>query len=184
MTGADGPGESASPARVSGPALPARWPRQSFLELGALPSAVPCARLHAIAVVREWGMGILADAAQLVVSELMTNAVRVSSARPAGASAGLPAVGLRLSADQRQLLVEVSDNDPSPPVPAGVDPERDGGRGLLLVASASAQWGYYYPAPQPGRPASQELYHAAPASGGWAEGAATGKTVWALLPAP
>ena|ERR1035438_767306 len=33
----------------------ARWPCQSFLELGALPGAAPCARLHARQVLWEWG---------------------------------------------------------------------------------------------------------------------------------
>jgi hypothetical protein len=31
------------------------WPLRSGLELGALPSAVPCARLHARQVTWEWG---------------------------------------------------------------------------------------------------------------------------------
>ena len=34
--------------------LTGRWPLRSFLELGALPSAVPCARLHARQVLWEW----------------------------------------------------------------------------------------------------------------------------------
>ncbi len=32
-----------------------RWPLRSFLELGALPSAVPCARLHTRHLLWEWG---------------------------------------------------------------------------------------------------------------------------------
>jgi hypothetical protein len=48
------------------------WPFQSYLELGALPSAVPCARLHARQVLYEWRLADLADA-ELVVSELVTN---------------------------------------------------------------------------------------------------------------
>ncbi len=45
----------------------------SFLELGALPSAVPCARIHARQVVWEWGLGALTEAVELVVSELVTS---------------------------------------------------------------------------------------------------------------
>jgi hypothetical protein len=33
----------------------ASWPLRSHLELGALSSAVPCARLHAKHVLWEWG---------------------------------------------------------------------------------------------------------------------------------
>jgi len=39
-----------------------QWPLQSFLELGALPGAVPCARLHARHVLWEWGLASLPTA--------------------------------------------------------------------------------------------------------------------------
>ena len=57
----------------------ADWPRQSFLELAALPSAVPCARLHAREVLWEWRQGSQAEEAELLVSELVTNAVQASA---------------------------------------------------------------------------------------------------------
>jgi hypothetical protein len=53
------------------------WPLRSFLELGALPSAVPCARLHTRAVLWEWGLRP-GEQAELVVSEIITNAVQAS----------------------------------------------------------------------------------------------------------
>ena len=46
------------------------WTMGSYLELGALPSAVPSARLHARLVVGEWGLEELADDVELIVSEL------------------------------------------------------------------------------------------------------------------
>jgi hypothetical protein len=46
------------------------WPRTSSLALGALPTAPSCARLHAEAVLHEWGLVALAETAALVVSEL------------------------------------------------------------------------------------------------------------------
>jgi hypothetical protein len=49
---------------------------RSQLELGALASAVPCARLHARQVLWEWGAGELAETAELLVSELVTNGVK------------------------------------------------------------------------------------------------------------
>ena len=54
----------------------ARWPLRSFLELGALPSAVPCARLHTRHLLWEWHLTGLRDSAELVVCELVTNAIR------------------------------------------------------------------------------------------------------------
>ena len=44
-------------------------PAQSYLELGAFASAVPCARSHARLVVAEWGRPELADTVELVVSD-------------------------------------------------------------------------------------------------------------------
>jgi len=178
------------PQQVSPPGDAAQWPYHSFLSLGALPGAVPCARLHTTAVLWEWGMEAMAHAAELAVSELVTNAVRAATnaqnARPPGPPAGLPVVGLRLAGDRLRLLVEVSDHDPGPPVPTAVDPERDGGRGLLLVEAVSERWGYYYPATDaisarrstaPAASAPQFLA-AAPLLPAAAE---PGKIVWALL---
>lgn len=53
---------------------PHLWPLRSYLELGALPTAVPCARLHARQLVWEWGLNGLAANTELLVSELVTNA--------------------------------------------------------------------------------------------------------------
>jgi hypothetical protein len=55
-----------------------QWPLQSFLEPGALPGAVPCARLHARQVLWEWGLTALSESTELLLSELVTNAVQVS----------------------------------------------------------------------------------------------------------
>src|ERR1700751_6216404 len=62
------------------PGMAASWPLSTSLPLGALPGATPCARLHARAVLTEWGLADLAEAAELIVSELVTNAVRASTA--------------------------------------------------------------------------------------------------------
>ena len=62
------------------PGMSASWPLSTSLPLGALPGATPCARLHARVVLTEWGLGELAEAAELIVSELVTNAVRASTA--------------------------------------------------------------------------------------------------------
>jgi len=51
---------------------PAPYPRplRSYLELGALPTAVPCARLHARHLMWEWGLIGLAADIEVAVSEL------------------------------------------------------------------------------------------------------------------
>jgi hypothetical protein len=60
--------------------LTGRWPLRSFLELGALPSAVPCARLHTRQLAWEWQLTGLSEDAELVVSEIMTNAIQINQA--------------------------------------------------------------------------------------------------------
>ena len=76
------PARSPVPPSHHGHAL-ARWPLRDFLELGALPGAVPCARAHTTQLLWEWGPGLasLADSAELIVSELITNAVVASRAK-------------------------------------------------------------------------------------------------------
>src|ERR1700679_1259986 len=93
----------------------AAWPLSSSLPLGALVTATPCARLHARAVLAEWGLHSLAEAAELIVSELVTNAVRASTrpnGRPRYDGAGLPVVIVRLGTDGGRVMIEGWDGAP------------------------------------------------------------------------
>jgi anti-sigma regulatory factor (Ser/Thr protein kinase) len=83
-----------------------------------------------------WNMDSLIDNAALVVSELVTNAIKASW------PVYQATVTLWLWADGRDLLIEVWDASPEPPKPA-VTPGVDGGHGLYLVAAYSKSWGYY-----------------------------------------
>ena len=132
------------------------WPHQSFLELGALPTAAPCARLHTTLVLWEWELGTLVHTAGLVVSELVSNAVQASAgltgSRFAGHWApGTPPVRVWLSADDHRVVIQVWDGSDRPPVPQPVEPEADSGRGLLLVGAVSAEWGCYSPEKSSGK---------------------------------
>ena len=70
------------------------WPFRSSLELGALPTAVPCACLHVRHILWEWGLNSLAESAELLVSELVTNAVNATAGRTVTLHlAGNPAPG-------------------------------------------------------------------------------------------
>ena len=132
------------------------WPHQSFLELGALPTAAPCARLHSTLVLWEWQLGALVRTAGLVVSELVGNAVQASAgltgSRFAGHwTPGTPPVRMWLSADDHRVVIQVWDGSDRPPVPQPVEPEADSGRGLLLVGALSAEWGCYTPEKSSGK---------------------------------
>ncbi len=127
-----------------------QWPLQSYLELGALPSAVPCARLHARQVMWEWGLEALTEMVELIVSELVTNGVRASAGvlgsqyRDRWAD-GVPPVRLWLCSDRKSVLVQVWDGSDRKPVRQDVDTGAASGRGLLLVEALSEEWGIYTP---------------------------------------
>ncbi|HUA29186.1 MAG TPA: ATP-binding protein [Streptosporangiaceae bacterium] len=114
------------------------WPLQSQLELGAYPTAVPCARLHSRLVAGEWGLTGMAEVVELIVSELTTNAVQATDA--AGLT-GTRSLNLWLRSDGRRVVVQVWDGSPHSPVRQEGRPDAESGRGLLLVESLSAGWG-------------------------------------------
>jgi anti-sigma regulatory factor (Ser/Thr protein kinase) len=100
------------------------------------PARSPCARLHTRLVLAEWDLKPLAETAELLVSELVTNAVRASAGLPAR-HLGLPTVQLWLSADHERVLIEVWDADERMPVCEQPDPSAEHGRGLFLVETLS-----------------------------------------------
>jgi anti-sigma regulatory factor (Ser/Thr protein kinase) len=107
------PGTQAMPpvADQLGPAL-ARWPLRAALELGALPTAPGCARAWTRQIAWEWRLPRLADSAELVVSELVTNAVQASRAMRQAA------VRIWLVSDGVQVVVFVWDASPQRPARA------------------------------------------------------------------
>ncbi|MBD9702148.1 MULTISPECIES: ATP-binding protein [Streptomyces] len=100
----------------------------------AQPGAVRDARAVVRGQLREWGLEVLADITALLVSELVTNALRHATGP----------IGVRLvrPADPSgTLLVEVSDPLPDPPRERAADVDDESGRGLQLVACSSRAWG-------------------------------------------
>ena len=118
----------------------AGWPLRTFLELGALPGAVPCARLHARNVLAEWRLTAFSESTGLLVSELVTNAIQVSRL----ANPDDP-VRLWLVSDRAQVVNFVWDASPLPPLPGDVGEDAESGRGLLIVQAVSARWGWDFP---------------------------------------
>ncbi len=115
------------------------------LRLCALPSAPFWARQYTGRFAAGC-QGISADTvetAQLVVSELVTNAARASAS-----TLGVIALSLRLFSDK--LVIEVSDQSAGAPVLMPASREAEHGRGLVLVDALSQEWGYS-PAPGGGK---------------------------------
>lgn len=120
----------------------AAWPLQDFLEFGALSGSVPCARYHARQILWEWGLARLSESVELVVSELITNAVSASSLCDRALS-----VRMWLMSDKARVLTLVWDANPDAPLLIKPKSDTETGRGLVLVNAVSAAWDWY---PVPG----------------------------------
>lgn len=133
----------------------------SFLTLAAVPAAVGRSRDLVRFGLDRWRLAPLVPDAELVVSELATNAIQATGLTGTDATwndAGddVPIFHVRLLLFEASIVIEVWDADPAPPVPQHVTGEEEGGRGLLIVAMISAKWDWF-PAPQGGKVVWAEL---------------------------
>lgn len=125
------------------------WPLSSSLPaFGALTSAPQMARAHVRDVLALWGLAHLTDEAELVISELVANAVNASTrdGSPLYDELGyLLTIGLVLRAGNGLLRIEVWDRADGVPVQRDADADTDAvsGRGLAMVTYfSSARWGW------------------------------------------
>ncbi|MFE7842311.1 SpoIIE family protein phosphatase [Streptomyces sp. NPDC057474] len=104
--------------------------RVATFDVAPDPSAVAEARKNALSRLESWGLNDAAFVTELVVSELVTNAIRHAE----------PPVQLRLIHDT-SLICEVSDASSTAPHMRRARSYDEGGRGLLLVAQLTQRWG-------------------------------------------
>ncbi|MEU3982034.1 SpoIIE family protein phosphatase [Streptomyces sp. NPDC026672] len=114
-------------ARTRG--LPAR--QVATWEVPADPALVAPVRKQVVEQLDAWSLAEAAFTAELVVSELVTNAIRYGSAP----------VRLRLIHDAATLICEVSDASHTAPHLRRARTWDEGGRGLMLVAQLTQRWG-------------------------------------------
>jgi len=101
-------------------------------------SAAPAeARRRVRDAIRSWRLSVDLDAALLLTSELVTNAVRHEAGQ------GAQAVVLAIASSRGRLRVDVHDTSRSLPAVAEVPADAETGRGLLLVETLSDEWGFY-----------------------------------------
>lgn len=100
-------------------------------DIPADPALVAPIRKQVAEQLDTWGLSEATFTAELVVSELVTNAIRY----------GDPPIRLRLLQDAVSLICEVSDSSHTAPHLRRAKTYDEGGRGLLLVAQLTQRWG-------------------------------------------
>ncbi|MFJ2031828.1 ATP-binding protein [Streptosporangium sp. NPDC087985] len=104
--------------------------------LPAVPTSVREARSMVRRELSLWGADDLIDDCVLVVSELVTNAVRHGGA----------ACALRIRGNERQVYGELFDPGVGAPTMCKAGTEATGGRGLQIVDTLVDDWGVTWPA--------------------------------------
>ncbi|MFE0515887.1 SpoIIE family protein phosphatase [Streptomyces sp. NPDC058964] len=99
------------------------------------PAAVSGIRTSVTRQLARWGLEELTFTTELILSELVTNAIRY----------GRAPIGVRLLLD-RTLICEVSDSSTTSPHLRYAATTDEGGRGLFLVAQLTERWGTRYTA--------------------------------------
>ncbi|MFD8704511.1 SpoIIE family protein phosphatase [Kitasatospora sp. NPDC059648] len=115
--------------RVLAPDRVAQW------DVPTDPAAVGAVRAQAANQLADWGLDETSFVTELILSELVTNAIRYGSGP----------IRVRLLRD-RSLICEVSDGSNTSPHPRYAATEDEGGRGLFLVAQFADRWGTRYTA--------------------------------------
>ncbi|MCG6498030.1 SpoIIE family protein phosphatase/ATP-binding protein [Kitasatospora sp. A2-31] len=107
--------------------------RTAVWEVAKTPAAVGRARADATRQLTEWGLDEAVFVTELVLSELVTNAIRYATGP----------ITMRLLYD-RTLICEVSDTSSTAPHLRYAVADDEGGRGLFLVARLAERWGVRY----------------------------------------
>ncbi|MGK3107679.1 SpoIIE family protein phosphatase [Streptomyces mordarskii] len=113
--------------RVLEPGLTADW------EVASDPSQVAAVRAAVARKLAEWDLGDVAFTTELILSELITNAIRYATGP----------IRVRLLCD-RSLICEVFDTSSTSPHLRYAGTTDEGGRGLFLVSQFADRWGTRY----------------------------------------
>jgi anti-sigma regulatory factor (Ser/Thr protein kinase) len=98
------------------------------------PAAAADARSQVRAAIYTWDVPVDPDVAVLLTSELVTNAIRHEASQ---------AITLAITCSRDRLRVDVHDSSYSFPVVLEAAADAEAGRGLMLVATLSDEWGFY-----------------------------------------
>jgi hypothetical protein len=109
-------------------------------------TGVRAARDFTVTTLQRWGVAERCEDIAIVVSELLTNALRHALPAPGGTGTGT-GWPIRLGLLQPGQFVVCAVADPSRAAPVPQQPEHFGetGRGLHVIAALSDRWGYTVP---------------------------------------
>jgi len=145
--------------------VPSAWwetPAVTTRALSARPEEARTARRFVREILTCWGLEALADDAEMIVDELVVNAVlhgtRAGLTRPSP-GAGLTVLRLCMLRRAGEVMLAVVDPGNETPMPRQPDWGGESGRGLQIVGALSHVWG-------------------------WSPIAGHGKAVWAVLRDP
>ncbi|WP_343308783.1 ATP-binding protein [Streptomyces malaysiensis] len=119
-----------SPARLPGRGMD--QPHHVIVSCTRLPQQVARLRHFGAARLRRWGLVDCVETAELLISELVTNAVRYGEGDE---------VGFSLSHEKGEVRIEVSDGAPGRPTVRRPPPGEESGRGMLIVDALAEDWG-------------------------------------------
>ena len=121
------------------------------LNLAAVLTAASCSRVFIRHTLQRWGLPDQIETAELVVSELVTNAVEatgVTTPNPGWAELEkVPLITVRIRAHGDGFSIQVWDSSKEPPVQpaAGAEDDAESGRGLFIAHALARQVGHFFP---------------------------------------
>ncbi len=128
--------------------VPSAWwetPAVTSRPLGPVPEEARTARHFVRELLNCWGLGYLSDDAEMIIAELVGNAVRhgIRTAPPV-ATRGETPPALRLCLLRRigEVMLAVTDPSNEAPVPQPASADGESGRGLQIVGALSYLWGW------------------------------------------
>jgi anti-sigma regulatory factor (Ser/Thr protein kinase) len=113
-------------------------PRLIALTVPGIPGSVPVARLRVRAALGSRGLGEYADDAEIITSELVTNAVR----HLCDNGTQTIEVTITYAESPAAVTIAVSDSSPHGPIRRDTPPGSEQGRGLQIIEALSVHWGW------------------------------------------
>lgn len=136
---------------VSTEPRPDMYANSNCMKLAAIPDAPSAARRFAKSILNRWNLpGMIRDA-ELVISEMVTNAVQhvgIIDAYPKPTYMQLQEaklISVCLYRHENFLVIEVWDPSTEPPIKRDAEATDEGGRGLVLIEAFTEGWGYRRP---------------------------------------